>query len=89
MAVHGALLQPELSAGGGFGLLASARAVEIRIVRLDDLQSDLRVSAQRLHSDSRGALYSFALHAGDTLLMRGRVSLLLDAANSSIDGVTP
>jgi len=78
IAVHGALLQPHRSSGSAFGLLASAREVEIRVVRLDDLQSDLRVSAQRLHSDAHGALYSFALHAEDALLIRGRTSLLLE-----------
>jgi predicted hotdog family 3-hydroxylacyl-ACP dehydratase len=67
-------------------LLASAREVESWVARLDDLKSDLRVSAQRLHSDARGALYSFELHAEECLLVRGRASLLLDASNSSIDG---
>jgi predicted hotdog family 3-hydroxylacyl-ACP dehydratase len=79
IAVHGALLQPQSWDGGGFGLLTSAREVELLVGRLDDLQSDLEVGAQRLHSDARGALYSFALHADGNLLMRGRASLLLKA----------
>jgi predicted hotdog family 3-hydroxylacyl-ACP dehydratase len=77
MAVHGALLQPRHGAGPSVGLLASAREVELLVMRLDDLNADLRVSAQRLHSDARGALYSFALHADEQLLVRGRASLLL------------
>jgi predicted hotdog family 3-hydroxylacyl-ACP dehydratase len=97
MALHGALLRPTAAdltrtgtgAGAGFGLLASAREVEIWVARLDDLHGDLRVSAQRLHSDTRGALYSFALHAEESLLVRGRASLLLDASNSSVDGAMP
>ena len=93
MALHGALLQPTPAdatrTGAGFGLLASAREVEIWVTRLDDLESDLRVSAQRLHSDARGALYSFALHAEESVLVRGRASLLLDASNSSIHSAMP
>jgi predicted hotdog family 3-hydroxylacyl-ACP dehydratase len=79
IAVHGALLQPPTGAGPAVGLLASAREVELMVTRLDDVASDLRVTAQRLHSDTRGALYSFALHAEHDLLVRGRASLLLNA----------
>jgi predicted hotdog family 3-hydroxylacyl-ACP dehydratase len=81
IAVHGALLQPQ--SGGGIGLLTSARAVELLVGRLDDLKADLRISAQRLHSDAQGALYSFALHAENSLLARGRASLLLRATLGS------
>jgi predicted hotdog family 3-hydroxylacyl-ACP dehydratase len=88
IAVHGALLQPPTEAKPGFGLLASAREVELLVTRLDDLAMDVSVSAQRLHSDERGALYSFALHAGDSLLVRGRVSLLLSAVDAA-GGVAP
>lgn len=77
MAVHGALLQPRDGTTPEAGLLASAREVDLLVTRLDDLAADLIVSAQRLHSDARGALYSFALHADEQLLVRGRASLLL------------
>jgi predicted hotdog family 3-hydroxylacyl-ACP dehydratase len=87
IAVHGALLQPAPGNGrSAFGLLASAREVELLVARLDDLQQDLRVSAQRLHSNAHGALYSFALHEHDCLLVRGRASLLLNAPQSIKDG---
>jgi predicted hotdog family 3-hydroxylacyl-ACP dehydratase len=79
MAVHGALLRPSDAAAARIGLLTSAREVELLVGRLDDVLQDLHVSPQRLHSDERGALYSFTLHAQQTLLARGRVSLLLDA----------
>jgi predicted hotdog family 3-hydroxylacyl-ACP dehydratase len=79
MAVHGALLQGRSGSTSAIGLLASAREVELLVTRLDDLAADLRISAQRLHSDARGALYSFALHAEHSLLVRGRASLLLRA----------
>lgn len=83
MAIHGALLRPMApGAQDGFGLLASARDVEMLVARLDDIQQDLRVSATRLHSDLHGALYAFALHEHDCLLVRGRASLLLAASSS-------
>ena len=39
-----------------------ARRRTAAVARLDDCRHDLLVSAQRLHSDAVGALYSFALH---------------------------
>lgn len=84
IAVHGALLEQTVgSAASGPGLLASARAVELLVTRLDDLSADLRVSAQRLHSNAQGALYSFAIHADSALLARGRASVL------AAQGATP
>jgi predicted hotdog family 3-hydroxylacyl-ACP dehydratase len=85
IAVHGALLHPQ-SGGPRVGLLTSARGVELMVGRLDDLRTDLRVSAQCLHSDVHGALYSFALHAETSLLARGRASLLLRATLGSGGG---
>ncbi len=76
VAVHGALLQCPPATGSGFGMLTSARRVELAVARLDDLAHDLVVSALRLHSDAVSALYSFALHDGDRLLAQGRLSLL-------------
>ena len=86
IALHGALLRPARDARTGFGLLASAREVELFVSRLDDIEQDLRVSAQRLHSDAGGALYSFALHERDCLLARGRASLLLNATPAPMTG---
>lgn len=91
MALHGALLQlqPQLlpppqsassdSEGSSFGLLASAREVELAVARLDDIDEDLLVSARRLHADAGGALYTFSVHGGQRLLARGRVSLRLQS----------
>jgi predicted hotdog family 3-hydroxylacyl-ACP dehydratase len=76
VAVHGALLQCPPASGSGFGMLTSARRVELAVARLDDLAHDLLVSALRLHSDAVSALYSFALHDRERLLAQGRLSLL-------------
>lgn len=88
IAVHSALLQPHDAAHTRFGLLTSAREVELLVARLDDVSADLRVSAQRLHSDERAALYSFELHADSTLLARGRASLLLAAPEALAGGAS-
>lgn len=86
IAVHGALLRPHDVAQARIGLLTAARQVELLVGRLDDLAHDLLVSAQRLHSDERGALYTFALHADSVLLARGRASLLLEAPEALVGG---
>jgi predicted hotdog family 3-hydroxylacyl-ACP dehydratase len=88
IAVHGALLQPQ-SCHVALGLLTSAREVELLVARLDDLKTDLQVSAQRMHSDTHGALYFFALHADNRLLVRGRASLLLKAKIDYGGGALP
>jgi predicted hotdog family 3-hydroxylacyl-ACP dehydratase len=66
VAVHGALLQG-LHAGQLAGpvrpaLLASARAVDLAVDRIDDILADLLIEAQRLHSDAHSALYAFMVH---------------------------
>jgi predicted hotdog family 3-hydroxylacyl-ACP dehydratase len=92
-AVHGALLAAESAASATrFGMLASARAVELAVARLDAVTGDLLVRVNYLHGDAASALYEFALSeqrrtaaAGDaaaTELAQGRLSLWLDAAST-------
>ena len=76
VAVHGALLQCPPASGSGFGMLTSARRVELAVARLDDLPQDLLVNVQRLHSDATSALYFFTLQHGERRLAQGRLSLL-------------
>lgn len=74
-AVHGAL------AGRGEGVrvaakyLAAARDFELHVARLDDLQADLLIDAERLLSMGDGAIYGFRVSAGDRLLAEGRLSV--------------
>jgi predicted hotdog family 3-hydroxylacyl-ACP dehydratase len=75
MALHGALCAP---AGDGPmpGFLASARCVQLHVLRLDDAPGPLRVRACRLAGDAGHALYGFELHdAGERLLVDGRATV--------------
>lgn len=89
VAVHGALLRPALSNPGGFGMLTSARAVQLSIARLDDIEHELLICVQRLHDDGRTALYSFVLRAAAIELAHGRLSLLIQADQGLLDARGP
>jgi len=77
MAVHGALRQAEHAAASGFGLLTSARAVELFVADLDRIGGELLIRAEWQHGDARGVLYAFRVSAGQRLLAQGRAAVLL------------
>jgi len=83
MAVHGALVGEAAGQSHAVpraGYLASIRGASLHAARLDDVQSPLQVRAQRLMGDSNNIVYSFELAAGERLLLRGRATVVLDAA---------
>jgi predicted hotdog family 3-hydroxylacyl-ACP dehydratase len=84
MALHGALAVGSAAAGQGgaaqVGLLAGVRDVRFMVLRLDDIESDLRCEATHLAGDSRTALYEFVLRDADRILLSGRASVVLDAS---------
>ncbi len=76
MAVHGGLLA---RAGGGVaapGVLALVREVRFEVARIDDIEADLDVRAQRLVATESGWLYAFDVHVGPRLLAQGRVAVI-------------
>ena len=78
MAVHGKLAgnignRPRL------GYLASLREVICRKSRLDDLEGDLIVAAERLMGEEGRVIYSFEVGVGDVEVLRGRAAVILDA----------
>jgi predicted hotdog family 3-hydroxylacyl-ACP dehydratase len=90
MAVHGALLAtgsgaPAAGAPAG-GMLASLRAVEFNADRLDDVAGSLTLTAVRLAGDGGSALYAFEVHADAGCLLKGRATVLLDAATGPPPG---
>lgn len=78
MAVHGALLADQSSAPRQ-GFLASARGVELKADRLDDVAADLDIVAERLSGNGNNVLYGFEVSAAGTVLLTGRATVILDA----------
>lgn len=79
MAVHGGLA----GVGGGkpkAGYLASLRDVACRKNRLDDLEGDLIVDAEKLMGDESRVIYQFTLRVGEAEVLSGRATVVLDAA---------
>jgi len=56
------------------------RGVEWHVPRLDDIEADLSVEAERLSGDDNTVLYGFSVFAGERLLLNGRAIVVLDAA---------
>lgn len=82
MAVHGALLAGA-EAPPAPGFLGSARGVDCRVSRLDDIDAELIVEAERLSADDRTLLYAFTLSAAGRTLLTGRASVVLAAPPAS------
>ncbi|MDR1967890.1 MAG: hydroxymyristoyl-ACP dehydratase [Burkholderiaceae bacterium] len=80
MALHGGLLAvPGQSPAAGF--IVSVRGVQLMVTRLDDIEGDLHVHAQRLSGDAQQVMYEFRLaDAQGRLLAQGRVVAMLNTA---------
>jgi predicted hotdog family 3-hydroxylacyl-ACP dehydratase len=61
MAVHGALIAERAGTAAPRGFLASVRNVDLRVWRLDEIESDLIASVVRITGDEGTALYEFSL----------------------------
>lgn len=83
MALHGALTAAAQSTSGGaavrVGLLASVRDVRPRVLRLDDIASDLMCEVRQVAADGFTALYEFELRDSERTLLSGRASVVLNA----------
>jgi predicted hotdog family 3-hydroxylacyl-ACP dehydratase len=78
MAVHGGLTglvgrRPRA------GLLVSVRDVVAKVEYLSDYSEDIQIDAEQLMSEQDSVCYSFALRAGETELLQGRATVVLDA----------
>jgi predicted hotdog family 3-hydroxylacyl-ACP dehydratase len=78
MAIHGALLAGQQDAPRQ-GFLVSARSVDLKVDRLDDVAGDLDIIAERLSGDDNNVLYNFTVSGGGRLLLSGRAAVILDA----------
>ena len=79
MAVHGALVGGRTGAPAA-GYLVGLRSVMLHVARLDDIETDLWSSGERIHSDDTSVLYQFSVHIRASTFLSGRATVLLDAA---------
>jgi len=89
MALHGAVLAPVEHSAQRAGYLASARAVALEVARLDTIEDDLIVTAQRVTGDAFTVLYSFSLQTASKPLLSGRAAIVLNPALLSGMPVNP
>ena len=88
MAVHGALLAGD-DLAPSVGFLTSVRNVRWHRQRLDDVDVELTVRAERLSGNELNILYEFSLHYADLLLLSGRASVMLNANGNSTSFTNP
>lgn len=78
MAVHGAW-DAQFDSKPRAGYLAAVRDVTCHTERLDDLNDDLIIDAERIMGDAARVIYQFSIHAGTAKIMSGRATVVLDA----------
>lgn len=79
MAVHGAIMAHVAGTQARGGLLTSIRNLVLRVSRLDDLDTDLIATAERLAGDEGSTLYEFTVSSGGRELLSGRASIVFGA----------
>lgn len=77
MAVHGALLARAAGGTAAPGYLVSLRGVELHRARIDDLDGDLDVHAERLLGGDGSWQYAFRIEHAGTPLASGRAAVML------------
>jgi predicted hotdog family 3-hydroxylacyl-ACP dehydratase len=76
MAVHGAIMAHTAGTKAPAGLLTSVRNLVLLVSRLDDLETDLIASAERLAGDESSTLYEFTVSSGGRELLSGRAGIV-------------
>ena len=78
MAVHG-VLGGQIDNKPRSGYLVGLRDVACNTMRLDTLLDDLIIDAEKLMGDEARVIYQFTLYAGQSEIMSGRATVVLDA----------
>ena len=81
MAIHGALVG-NVATRPRLGYLASLREVRCSRPRLDDLEGDLIVEAERMMGEESHVIYGFEVSVGDIEVLRGRAAVVLEAGRA-------
>ena len=76
VAVHGAIMAHTGGTQARTGLLTSVRNLVLLVGRLDDRETDLIASAERLAGDESSTLYEFTVSSGGRELLSGRASIV-------------
>jgi predicted hotdog family 3-hydroxylacyl-ACP dehydratase len=84
MALHGALVGQAAGTPATPGFLASARGVQLHVLRLDELSPDeLRIEATRQAGDARQILYAFNISHAGRPIAEGRAAVVLNTPLAS------
>jgi len=79
MALHGALIGQAAGTPATPGFLASARGVQLHVLRLDELPSgELRIEAVRQAGDAQQILYAFNVSHAGRPVAEGRAAVVLN-----------
>ena len=78
MAVHGRL-SSTINSRPQAGYLASVRDVVCAVRRLDDLEGDLVIEAEKLAGDEARVLYAFKVSSEHDQIMSGKAAVVLSA----------
>jgi len=81
MAIHGKLAG-NIAEKPRLGYLASLREVSCSRARLDDLEGDLVVEAERLMGEESHVIYGFEVGVGAIGVLRGRAAVVLEAGGA-------
>lgn len=76
MAVHGAVMAQTSGTPARAGLLTSVRNLILRVTRLDDLDTALIASAERVAGDEGSTLYEFTVSSAGRELLSGRAGIV-------------
>jgi predicted hotdog family 3-hydroxylacyl-ACP dehydratase len=76
-AIHGGLRARAAGTTAPPGYLAALRDAQVQVERLDDIIEPLQVRAHRLFGEGADTVYECEISAGDKLLARGRVTIML------------
>ncbi|HLP98933.1 MAG TPA: hydroxymyristoyl-ACP dehydratase [Sideroxyarcus sp.] len=83
MAVHGAW-DAQYQQKPRAGYLAALRDVACQAMRLDDLDDDLLIDAEKVMGDEARVIYQFHIQAESREIMSGRATVVLDADRAGI-----
>ncbi len=83
MAVHGAIMAQTAGNATRGGLLTSVRNLALLVHRLDDLETDLIASAERLAGNEGSTLYEFTVSSAGRELLSGRIGIVFQAERES------